>query len=853
MCVMGLSGNLHVHRVTVRLLPLLALFALCTGFLLHPPQAVAVEPDKGVIDVLPDSEVRIECDRFGVGDSSRRGEWAGIRLVLTDTSAKPREVLVRLTSTDADGDRPVEQREITLNPGVAQSVWMYLRLPSNYVAGEGLVASVSEALEGGESPDGSRGYRAGALLARATLSPNANSIAHPSYGLIGVVGERMLGIQPYNGLSLNLNLGQNETWHPYAHENWLPVVGLTGAEMPDRWMGLEQFDVIIWGKGDPGEVRGDKASAMREWVERGGHLVIVLPSVGQNWTNDKVNDLFDIMPRVAVGRVENTELADYRPLLIGTPKAQFPLRGTVHTFRVLPESEVGEATPILNGPDGKCVVVRRAVGIGAVTLVGIDLNATAFSQFDAVDADVFWNRVLGRRGWFIRPATLNPSRTSLVSRALWPLDRGVGELISQSGRTALGLLAALVVFAMYWAVAGPAGYFGLKSKGWQRHAWVGFLGATGAFTAIAWGGATILRPQHVEARHVTIVDHVYGQPRERARMFASVLIPSYGQARIGIAPDSGTAAVTPWDSAVDQSSWSGFPDARDYLIDTRAPDTLNVPTRATVKQVQMDWSGGPPWNMPVPQGGDGTPGTLSLDTTGGGSTGRPLINGILVHKLPGTLRKVRVIVVKSQTTLQPIRRNRTDLDNLPQVQGEAYEVSEWAPNTPLDLSVTTAPLTRADSRQILPWLNSLTPGSMGNAFTQEDTSEYARGFEDRMMALSFMGYLKPMDTPNDSTASQPAAQRGSTHGYDLSRWLTQPCVIVVGFLGDETADAPSPVPLTVDGKPVKTLGRTLVRWVYPLPANPPAYPSETEIMPGSAEEKTPAGGGGEPGSDRDPQ
>ncbi|MFA6046396.1 MAG: hypothetical protein WC718_15535, partial [Phycisphaerales bacterium] len=186
---MGLSGNRSIHHAPRGLTPLLALLALCAGFLFNSPQTLAFEPAKGVIDVLPDAEVRIECDRFGVGDTSRRGEWTGIRLVLTDTSAKPREVLVRLTSTDADGDSPVEQREITLNPGVAQSVWMYLHLPSNYVAGEGLVASVSEALEGGQAPDGSRGYRAGALLARATLAPNANSISHPSQGLLGVVGE----------------------------------------------------------------------------------------------------------------------------------------------------------------------------------------------------------------------------------------------------------------------------------------------------------------------------------------------------------------------------------------------------------------------------------------------------------------------------------------------------------------------------------------------------------------------------------------------------------------------------------------------------------------------------------------
>lgn len=837
MCVMGLSGKVGCHVSPSGFAPLWALLALCAGLLVSPARAPAYEPPKGITQVLSGSEVRLEVDHFGVGDTARRGEWCGVRLLLTDSGSKPREVLVRLAGTDADGDHPVQQREVTLNPGVAQSVWMYLRLPFNYVAGEGLIASVYEALDGGIAPDGGRGYRAGALLARGTLDPKSNSVQHPAQGLIGVVGERSLGLAPYNGLSLSTG-GPNDVFHPYTHENSFFAVGLTGAEMPDRWMGLTQFDVIVWGKGEPGELRGDKANAMREWITRGGHLVVVLPAVGQNWTNEKVNELFDVMPQVAVARVENANLSDFRPLLIGTRRPQFPARGTIHTFRVLDGIDPGVTTPILDAPDGKCVVVRRTVGAGAVTFIGIDLNATAFSQFDAVDADIFWHRVLGRRGWLIRPAQTGPGRPAgFTSRSVWALDKGVGELINQSGRTALGLLAGLVVFVLYWAIAGPAGYFLLKAKGWQRHAWVSFLGASGVFTAVAWGGATLLRPQRVDVRHVTVLDHVYGQARERARMFASVLIPSYGEARIGVTEDGGSVTVSPWEAPVDQPGWTGFPDARSYLIDTRSPSSLNVPTRATVKQVQVDWSGGPPWGMPLPQGPDGAPGRLTLDPNGGGASGNPLVNGVLVHKLPGTLKQVKVIVVRGQTTLKPVRGKRGDTENLPLVRGEAYDYSEWAPQTPLDLGTLTSPITKSEARQLLPWLNSLTPGSVGNGLTEE-SGEYARGFDDRLRAMTFMGYLKPADSGENAPAP-PAAQRWCLHGYDLNRWLTQPCVIVLGFLDSGQGDGPSPVPLTVDGKLVPTSGRTLVRWVYPLPGEAPAYPSEAEIKPGAADETSP--------------
>src|SRR5204863_9539405 len=73
-------------------------------------------------------------------------------------------------------------------------------------------------------------------------------------------------------------------------------------------------------------------------------------------------------------------------------------------------------------------------------------------------------------------------------------------------------------------------------------------------------------------------------------------------------------------------------------------------------------------------------------------------------------------------------------------------------------------------------------------------------------------------------ASQYAAQRAATHGWDLSLWFTHPCVMVVGHIDE----APTPVPLTVDGKAVPTKVMTFVRWVYPLPDNPPEYTRKAE-------------------------
>lgn len=831
-----------------------ALFAVLAFAAPAPAQDNAGSPDSpaGVVPLMPNAEVRIDLEKFGVGNTARRGDWCGIRLRLTDTGTKTRDVLIRLSMADPDGDVPEQQREITLNPGVPQGVWMYTRLPFRYTAGEGLTASIHEALEGGTAPDGGPGFQAGKLLGRVALSPSTSSassgVLPPESGMVAVLGDRPLGLQRYQE-----RLTPETPVQTMGFEVWQVVNGVTPGDTPDRWMGWAPFSLVVWGQGEPAELRGDRAKALREWVGRGGHLVIVLPQVGQTWTNAGSNDLHDIMPLVAVGRVENTDLLPYRPLFTQKAASAFPKAGTVHTFRPLPESNAGDAIPILNGPDGKCVVVRRLVGTGAVTLIGLDINATPFSQFDAMQTEVFWHRVLGRRG-ALEPSDPKAQR-NIYGRGKWVVDADVGDLVSQTGRTFVGVLVGLVVFVIYWLVAGPVGYAVLKGKGFNKHAWVGFLLAGAAFTGVSWGGARVLRPSKIDARHLTIIDHVYGQPTERARMWASVLIPSYGDSRIGVTPADGgpSAIVSAWDPPQDDAAWRAFPDARPYLIDTRNPSSMSLPTRATVKEVQVDWSGGPPWGMPIPVGENGGEGRLKLNPQG--RTGGSLLEGTLTHKLPGPLANVTIIVVEGQARLGNATP-RGEVGGLPIARGSAFSLrGSWAPGTPLDLAEVTEALvsiptgggagTAEEQRQgtnLATYLDKVRPQQVSNVFTPglpSDTSIIG-SFEDRMAALACMGQLAP-PTGDDNSSTDFSALRVSTHNWDLSRWFTQPCVIIIGHLESAAGDvenAPSPVPLTVDGDPAPTHGRTVVRWVYPLPADPPAYPGAND----PTEPATPPGG-----------
>lgn len=797
-----------------------------------------VPPPTPAAPMLPFAgEVKIDLQLFGVGNIARRGEWAGLRFRVQDTGSKARDVLLRLRGVDADGDSPIYQDDTTTNPGVWQQHWMYCRLPFGYEPGERLVMSAYEAVESEGGGTGTLARVPGRLLGHLAVTPLGGSVLPANVGLMGTMGQRALGLRQYSARD------GNEAIAKRGHELTEVALGLTPADFPDRWMGLSAYEAVVWAAGEPSELRGDRAKAARDWVLRGGHLVIVLPPVGQTFTSPASNELYDLIPAVAVARNEGVDLEPYRALLLGAARSdptREPLRplpgsAVVHTFTPLPEAGAGEAIRLINGPDGRCIVARRLVGLGAVTLIGLDLNQTALAQFELISADPFWHRILGRRGAVSDPEERAAPGLGGPRRSPVRYDADIPALIQKSGQAAVGVLAGFVVFVVYWLAAGPVGFAVLKRRGSVRHAWVAYLATAAAFTALAWGGASALRPKRAEATTLTLLDHVYGQPVQRARMWASVLIPYYGTAEIAIGEPGVVVetrrlcALSPWEPD-GATAVAAFPDARGYVIDSALPDTLRVPARSTVKQVQADWAGGPRWKgMPRPVAADGvSPGTIEFATAPlvvgvtSGAGGTPLLRGTIVHDLPGALRDVTLIVVRGQTG---VGRTRTSLIS----RAHAYSFgAAWGPGETIDLAVATRDT--SGPTFLANYLRRFVPAATTIDALGEAVRSDPGGVGQRLTALTLFHHLPPPESSAGTGLADAAvaAQRSAAQGWDLSRWLTQPCLIVVGHLGDGTP-VDSPVPLMLDGRALPTPGRTVVRWVYPLPDAPAAFGGAADV------------------------
>lgn len=750
---------------------------------------------------------------FGVGDIVRPGAWAGFLLILNDSHDQPRNLAVRVSMPDPDGDTIQRQRVIASTPGRDQSVWMYARLPFSFSSGSLLTVSVHEVTgeaAGAKTP-------IGRTLAWTRIQPH--QVCDPEDAILGVVGRGAFGLDAYE-IADGRNSASGAPSPRTSNETMHVVSGILPGSMPDQWLGLMPFETLVWSDPPPrdlGESPNDpRPAALRHWVQGGGHLVILLPSVGQTWFAP-TNPLADLLPDVTPRRVEAVSYESYRMLLGDRLPEQetLPDQQVIHVFAPNPGAAPEDAIPIINGPDGT-IVTRKLVGAGMVTLVGLDLGDRRMmsTQFAA---DAFWHRVLGKRFDILTADERQGIQGAMLANTQRVYtDAYIEPGIRMSGTAAAGVLLGLVVFALYWVLAGPGGFGLLKLKGLQRHSWLAFVGAVGVFAAITWVGSRAARPTSRQALHVTYLDHVFGQDVQHARVWATIMLPTYEDQRIAMTPSGQDPefplALTPFagPSRTDATASFSFPDARAYVMDVRHPEEVVVPARSTSKSFQFEWLGvarARGWNMPTPDPAD----PPRLDGQGG-------LVGTLSHNLPGALQNVRLVVVQKQlepAELEGLRRAKVASAMPSLVRAYTLANSAWAPGERLDLSAVLS-----DGASKAGSANSIHPGLQGGDAPMS-VDRQSSVFHYASSVFSMLD--QPAYTDTRFGVTHRRYQRRLTHGLDLSKWFTQPCLIVIG----EVLDRPSPVPMYA-GPPGSTRelpanGRTVVRWVYPLTPNPPVF------------------------------
>ena len=298
-------------------------------------------------------DVDIKLDQFGVGSVFRPGEITGIRLKLTSSLEKSIPCWVQWDIPNAEGDPAGYGRAVNLRPGIARDVWLYAPLSARVKSNSTWNVRVFEYED----------EKRGAELSGTRISPSqvGAQIVQKYTGLIAIVGQATMKLDDYSNPRAGLGPP------PGAHED-TRIVSITRPDrLPDRWEGLKAFEAVIWSDAKPQDLRLNSATALRNYVQRGGHLVISLPGSGNPWGLGRggFTDLDQVLPSLAPRKDEGLKLSSILSIISKSKKVLRDIDISTRVFKDI-NSDFNAIDnhyePLIALADKRVVVIRRTYG-----------------------------------------------------------------------------------------------------------------------------------------------------------------------------------------------------------------------------------------------------------------------------------------------------------------------------------------------------------------------------------------------------------------------------------------------------------------------------------------------------------
>jgi len=752
----------------------------------------------------------ITVNSLGVGNAWSAGTVTPVHVSVTSSASEATAAWVQWEVLDADGDTVLWGKPITLAPNVTTSTWLYAPLrPWDSSTTEWTIRLREW---DGKVPS--------LELARLQFTSTAigSTRIDSSEGSIAIFGTRRLGLSGFQLFRPN----------DVKIEGTHLVSGLTSQDLPNAWPCLSGVDVIVWADAVP-QFSFRQENAIEDWIKRGGHLVISLPTIGDPWNIGSVNGpLANVLSDVHT-TVEEIPLG-YLDEILGRNRGWPQFNITLRTF-YLEDNDNARASsyPILTLRNNKIIGVQRTIGFGTVTILGVDLTSGQLSSLGLPETDILWNRILGRRSDTPSQNTITKlTEDSQLSLSIPTMtDLQLGNLAAQEiamSTTAGGRLGTVFILVfVYFLISGPVGYLLLRHKHKQRWSWVAFASTAVAFSFITWGLASTTSSVKTPLKHFSIIDHVYGGDGQHVTGWCSIFLPTFGTSDIALAGEENNLLL-PW-TYPDAYFIPPFVDHREVIMNLdRVPNSFNQPSRATTANFSYDWLGGldhPTYDSLIRATVNDEPTWVS----GRNSNSVGSLTGSIVNNAKKTMRDVTIIWVTGIQNTIPQLGQFKDGTIAPWIQrtqsgqplnkAYAWRMSSWPTGEEIDFSL----------------FQPLPISTLGNAFEkryQNDENisrnvlssspvESKNAWRMKMEMLSVYSHLRPPTYQKrpDSKQNTPTHQSTRYGGrfLDFAEWFGRPCIIVMGFI----PNAPVPVPISVDGKQIeKSAGETFVRWVYPL-------------------------------------
>ena len=810
------------------------------------------------------SDVTIGVEAFGALHAYRPGDMTAVRVRLTSRLTEPVECLLQWDLENADRDIVANARGVTLAPGQTIERWLYGRTQPKARA-ESMEDEVFT-LRLFQVRDG---VRVRQLAERAFRPSEATDRSMPvglTQGAIAILGDDRMGLDTLEATLDGVRV-------PSMQELTRVVSKGRVGELPDRWEGLSSLETVVWRAGGPQDLGSEQAKALRQWIDRGGHLVIVLPDSGDPWGvrgGGREHALSTLLPGAPAQRVDGISLSGLLPLLCKDRTLRKP--DAVVSATLFSPSRLDRGwVPLVTVPgdiapsqaQGLALAVQRTTGHGRITIVGLDLESlhrAALTLDGLPQADVFWNRVLGRRA--DAPTEAEYRAWQEAKRLLRPEDdeglfnAGSAELVREAiapqGRATGGVLAVMAFFAAYWLAAVPGCWAVLRWKARPRWAWPAFTLVALLAVPVAWLLGALVGGGSGGVRHLSVADWVLPDPADaagspsllRVNAWMGASLGGFGTSDVRLGDEPGRSDLLLGWSPPPDGSASRFPDTARGERAVDRPSELPCISRATSTYLQAWWLGVPPAAWKRVAWAETPPQTVVVP----GTNPRVSIRGTLRHELPGPLRDVLIVHVtpwsyasrtwnggtppRIEPSAFPARPARMVQLSRPWDGGALDLGAALYPPDPVPVAAVGASSLVAEMRTMFEQPLVPTDAALRGRIDRDPFGALAT--QRRLAMLGLYQLLVPpqyLTTPGSRTSSAPGTslsspvvrvQRMLGRELDLSAWSARPCVIVMGFLDT----APCPVPLRIDGSEPESAGTTLVRIVVPL-----AGPLQGEVRP----------------------
>lgn len=590
--------------------------------------------------------VDVENVRIGFQERYKVGTWTPMWVQLRGGVDGFNGVLEVVTQ-DEDGTPTTIRQVVQVGPAGTQRVTCYVR-PGSMDPDFATLRFI----------DGKTGRKAAQDVVIGNLlgSKAPDSLNQEDYQILSL--GRPAGVDMIPSLpGFNANKSNNAVPGGRAREVIVPRLSAFDDLLPGRWYGFDSVDVVVVDTNDKemlATISGNKGEALKQWVQRGGHLVV---AVSSSW--QAVNDgiLGALLPVRLNGQTQVSPFDALESYTGGSQQVAFEnVPAKVAKFEDVEIRGGKVLASTLSTP----LVVRGAYGFGRVTVIGMDVDSAPFTTWP--DRALFFVKTLDLKG---SNAALNP--TAPTARIATNNVSDLATLIRRSldqfeGVTLIpfGWVAGFIV--LYILLIGPGDYFFLKKVVKRMEmTWITFPLIVVTVSLLAYYAAYVVKGTDLRVNKMDVVDIDLETKAARGTSWINLFSPQnrdYSVAVVPVSPDrqppadSKTAIATSPGTDV-LLSWFGAPESGLRGMNTRGQGGMGfggggysygpVGKAEELEDVRVGiWSTKgfvARWSAPAPADGA----IVEVDLQ---AVGNDRLAGTLINRLPVALKDVIVVYGK---------------------------------------------------------------------------------------------------------------------------------------------------------------------------------------------------------------